>query len=62
MLLEKCEHVLELSFKQLVVQSSLASSIFQSQIMCGVCKTKITMLFVQSWVFFISNKSYPSPI
>ena len=48
MLLEKCENFLELSFKQLVIQSSLASSIFQSQIMCGVCQTKISMLFVQS--------------
>ena len=40
MLLEKSENLLELSVKQLVIQSSLASSIPLGQDMFGVLKTK----------------------
>ena len=40
MLLEKYENLLELSVKQLVIQSSLASSISLGQAMFGVWKTK----------------------
>ena len=36
MLLEKYENLLELSVKQLVIQSSLASSISLGQTVCGV--------------------------
>ena len=36
MLLEKYENLLELSVEQLVIQSSLASSIALGQSMCGV--------------------------
>ena len=36
MLLEKYEHVLELSVNQLVIQLSLANSISLGQAMCGV--------------------------
>ena len=40
MLLEKSENLLQLSVKQLVIQSSLASSISPNQTMFGVWKTK----------------------
>ena len=40
MLLEKYENLLELFVKQLVIQSSLASSISLGQAMFGVWKTK----------------------
>ena len=40
MLLQKYENLLELSDKQLVIQSSLASSISLGQTMFGVKKTK----------------------
>ena len=40
MLFEKSEKLLELSVKQLVIQSSLASSISLSQNMVGVWKIK----------------------
>ena len=40
MLLEKSENLLELSVKQLVIQSRLASSISQGQAIFGVRKTK----------------------
>ena len=46
MLLRKCENSLELSIKQLVIQSSLASSISLGQTMSGVWNTKMLMLFV----------------
>ena len=46
MVLEKYENLLELSFEQLVTQSSVASSISLGQTMCGVLKTKMLMLFV----------------
>ena len=36
MLLENSENVLELSVKQLVIESRLASSIFQGQAMFGM--------------------------
>ena len=36
MLLEMSENLLELSFKQFVIESRLASSIFQGQTMFGV--------------------------
>ena len=39
-LLEKSENLLELSVKQLVIQSRLASSISLGQAMCDVWKTK----------------------
>ena len=53
-LLEKYENFLELSIKQLVIQSSLASSISLSQTMCGVWKTKILILFVAKLGIFRS--------
>ena len=40
MLLEQYQNFLELSVKQLVIQSSLASSIYLGQAMLGVWKTK----------------------
>ena len=40
MLLEKYENLVELSVKQLVIQSSLASSIYLGQSMFGVWKIK----------------------
>ena len=40
MLLEKSENLLELSVKQLIIQSRLTSSIFLGQAMFGVWKTK----------------------
>ena len=40
MLLEKSENVLELSTKQLVMQSRLASSVFRGQGMLGMWKAK----------------------
>ena len=40
MLLEKSENLLELSVKQLVIQSRLASSIFRRQVMFAMWKTK----------------------
>ena len=40
MLLQKSESLLELSVKQLVIQSRVASSVFLSQDMFGVRKTK----------------------
>ena len=47
MLLQKYENLLELPIKQLVIQSSLASSIsLGHQTTCGVRKTKMLMLFV----------------
>ena len=52
MLLEKYENLLELSVKQLVIQSSLASSISLGQTMCGVWKTKMFMLFVEKLGIF----------
>ena len=39
-MLEKYENLLELSVKQLVIQSSLAGSISLGQTMFGVSKTK----------------------
>ena len=39
-LLKKYENLIELSVKQLVIQSRLASSIFQDHVMFGVWKTK----------------------
>ena len=53
-LLEKYENFLELSIKQLVIQSSLASSISLGQTMCGVWKTKILILFVAKLGIFRS--------
>ena len=35
-----CENLLELSVKQLVIQSRLASSIFRGQTMCLVCEKR----------------------
>ena len=62
MLLEKYENLLELSVEQLVIQSSLASSIALGQSMCGVWKTKMLMLFVAKLSFFnIPQDVYPSP-
>ena len=62
MLLEKYENLLELSVEQLVIQSSLASSIALGQSMCGVWKTKMLMLFVANLSFFyIQQDVYPSP-
>ena len=62
MLLEKYENLLELSVEQLVIQSSLASSIALGQSMCGVWKTKMLMLFVVKLSFFyIQQDIYPSP-
>ena len=46
MLLEKYENLLGLSVEQLVIQSSLASSISLFQTMCDVWKTRMLMLFV----------------
>ena len=46
MLLEKDENLLELSAKQLVIQSSLVSSIYLGQTMHGVCKNHTLMLLV----------------
>ena len=46
MLLEMYENLLELSVKQLAIQSILASSISLGPTMCGVWKTKMLMLFV----------------
>ena len=45
-LLEKYANLLELSIKQLVIQSRLASSISLGQTMCGVWKTKMLMLYI----------------
>ena len=61
MVFEKFEIVLEISVKQLVIQSSLASLISLSQTKCCVWKTKLLMLFIAKLVLFISNKNYPSP-
>ena len=61
MLLEKYENLLELSVEQLVIQSSLASSIALGKSMCGVWKTKMLMLFVAKMSFFyIQQDIYPS--
>ena len=46
MLLEKDKNLLELSAKQLVIQSSLVSSIYLGQTMHGVCKNQTLMLLV----------------
>ena len=46
MLLEKDKNLFELSAKQLVIQSSLASSIYLGQTMYGVCKYQKLMLLV----------------
>ena len=43
--LEKSENLLEFSVKQLVIQSKLASSIFQGQAMFGMWKTKCKCCF-----------------
>ena len=62
MLLKKYENLLELSVEQLVIQSSLASSIALGQSMCGVWKTKMLMLLVAKLSFFyIQQDIYPSP-
>ena len=52
MLLQKYENLLELSDKQLVIQSSLASSISLGQTMFGVKKNQILMLFFAKLVIF----------
>ena len=52
MLLEKYENLLELSDKQLVKQSSLASLISLSQSMRSLWKTKMLMFFLAKLVVF----------
>ena len=61
MLLEKYENLLGLSVEQLVIQSSLASSISLFQTMCDVWKTRMLMLFVAKLGTFPTLQSYPSP-
>ena len=58
MLLEKFENLLELSFKQLVVQSRLASSILLGSVWC--VKNQMLMLFVAKLGIFVSSKSCAS--
>ena len=56
-MLEKYENLPELSFEQLVTQSSLASSISLGQTMYGVLKTKMLMLFVaKTGIFSIKQE------
>ena len=45
MLLEKSENLIELSVKELVIQSRLASSIFWGHTMFGMWKTKFKCRF-----------------
>ena len=52
MMFEKFEIVLEVSVKQLVIQSSLAILISLSQTKCCVWKTKLLMLFIAKLVLF----------
>ena len=59
-LLEKSENLLELSVKQLVIQSRLASLTFLGQAMFGVVKNGMLMLFVPKLGIFISSKCYSS--
>ena len=55
--LEKYVNLLELSIKQLVIQSRLASSISLGQTMCGVWKTKMLMLYIaKSGIFRIQQE------
>ena len=60
MVLEKYQNLLELSVKQLVIESGLASSISVGQ--CVWCwKSKMLMLFVAKFrYFFVPSKSCPS--
>ena len=58
MLLETSENLLELSVKQLVIQTRLASSISLGQAVWCV-KKQMLMLFVAKLGIFVSNKSYP---
>ena len=60
MLSEKYENLLELSVKQLVIQSSLASSTSLGQTMCGV-KNKNVNVVRSKFRFFSYPKIYPSP-
>ena len=57
MLLEKYENLLELSVKQLVIQSSLASSTSLGQTTCGVKNKNVNVTRSKFWYF-----SYPTRV
>ena len=58
MLLEKSENLFELSAKQLVIQSRLASSIFPGQAMFGVWKPNVNIVYSKVRYIRIQQKLF----